>query len=75
MLNISPVGRNCSVEERNQFEEYDAENHVREKLIQALKKEFPNLALTYSIGIQVYSHLFGYYLKGKIFLSVNRHLL
>lgn len=50
MLNISPVGRNCSHEERLQFYEYDNEYHVREKFIQALKKEFPNLALTYSIG-------------------------
>lgn len=51
MLNISPVGRNCSVEERNRFEEYDKEHHVREKFIQAIKKEFPDLPLTYSIGI------------------------
>lgn len=50
MLNISPVGRNCTKEEREQFYEYDIENQVRQKFIQALKKEFPNLALTYSIG-------------------------
>ena len=53
ILNISPVGRNCTTEERNQFYEYDAENQVREKFIQALKKEFPNLALTYSIGMKI----------------------
>ncbi|XP_043499600.1 phosphomannomutase 2 [Polistes fuscatus] len=53
MLNIAPVGRNCTDEERNQFHEYDIENHVRQKFIQALKKEFPNLALTYSIGGQI----------------------
>ncbi|KAJ8681858.1 hypothetical protein QAD02_017650 [Eretmocerus hayati] len=53
MLNISPVGRNCSVDERNQFNEYDAENHIREKFIQAIKKEFPDLPLTYSIGGQI----------------------
>ncbi|XP_014607151.1 PREDICTED: phosphomannomutase [Polistes canadensis] len=53
MLNIAPVGRNCTNEERNQFHEYDIENHVRQKFIQALKKEFPNLALTYSIGGQI----------------------
>lgn len=50
MLNISPVGRNCSKKERELFNEYDNENHIREKFIQALKKEFPDLALTYSIG-------------------------
>lgn len=53
MLNISPVGRNCTKEEREQFNEYDIENQVRPKFIQALKKEFPNLAVTYSIGGQI----------------------
>ncbi|XP_001605473.1 phosphomannomutase [Nasonia vitripennis] len=53
MLNISPVGRNCTTEERNQFNEYDQEHQIREKFIQALKREFPNLALTYSIGGQI----------------------
>ncbi|KZC07308.1 PREDICTED: phosphomannomutase [Dufourea novaeangliae] len=53
MLNVSPVGRNCSTEERIQFYEYDIENQIRQKFIHALKKEFPNLALTYSIGGQI----------------------
>jgi len=49
-MNVSPVGRNCSKREREQFYEYDSEHHVREKFIQALKKEFPDLGLIYSIG-------------------------
>lgn len=53
MLNISPVGRNCSQEERLQFYEYDNKHLIRQKFIQALKKEFPDLALTYSIGGQI----------------------
>ncbi|EGI70004.1 Phosphomannomutase 2 [Acromyrmex echinatior] len=53
MLNISPVGRNCSKKEREQFYEYDNEHHIREKFIQVLKKEFPDLGLTYSIGHRV----------------------
>ncbi|XP_076220891.1 phosphomannomutase [Nomia melanderi] len=53
MLNVSPVGRNCTPEERIQFYEYDNENQVRQKFIQTLKKEFPDLALTYSIGGQI----------------------
>ncbi|XP_066593423.1 phosphomannomutase 2 [Prorops nasuta] len=53
MLNISPVGRNCTKEERLFFYEYDLENQIRQKFILALKKEFPNLALTYSIGGQI----------------------
>lgn len=50
MINVSPVGRNCSREERDQFLEYDNEHHIRAKFIEALKKEFRDLALTYSIG-------------------------
>jgi len=50
MMNITPVGRNCSKKEREQFHEYDSEHHIREKFIQALKKKFPDLGLTYTIG-------------------------
>lgn len=50
MINISPVGRNCSKKEREQFFEYDREYHIREKFIQVLRKKFPDLTLTYSIG-------------------------
>lgn len=50
MMNVTPVGRNCSKKEREQFNEYDCEHHIREKFIQALKKEFPDLGLTFSIG-------------------------
>lgn len=55
MLNVSPIGRNCSKEERNQFEEYDLkpENDVRKKMVAVLQKEFSDLNLTYSIGGQI----------------------
>ncbi|KOX72772.1 Phosphomannomutase [Melipona quadrifasciata] len=53
MINVSPVGRNCTKDERVQFYEYDLEHQIRQKFIQALKKEFPDLALTYSIGGQI----------------------
>lgn len=53
MLNVSPVGRNCNQKERLQFYEYDLENQVRQKFIQALKKEFSEVPLTYSIGGQI----------------------
>jgi phosphomannomutase len=46
MINVSPVGRNASVEERNQYEKYDKEHGVREKFIEVLEKEFPDLGLT-----------------------------
>ncbi|KAK0083496.1 hypothetical protein PV325_008698 [Microctonus aethiopoides] len=53
MINVSPVGRNCSQKERLEFYEYDKENQIRKKFITALKKEFPDLPLTYSIGGQI----------------------
>jgi len=53
MVNVSPIGRNASVQERNEYQDYDLEHKVREKFIEALKKEFPDLGLTYSIGGQI----------------------
>lgn len=61
MINISPVGRNCTKEERIQFYEYDLEHQIRQKFIQAIKKEFPDLALTYSIGKQDFLYLCKYF--------------
>ena len=53
MLNVSPIGRNCSKEERNEFEKYDQIHEVRKKMIVELKKEFDDLELVYSIGGQI----------------------
>lgn len=53
MVNISPVGRNASTQQRNDFEAYDKTHHVREKLVDALREEFKDYGLTYSIGGQI----------------------
>lgn len=53
MLNISPIGRSCSQKERDEFEQYDKEHKIREKMIDALRNEFGNFGLTYSIGGQI----------------------
>ncbi len=53
MLNISPIGRNCSQKERDDFEVYDIVAKVREKMISKLKASFPEFHLTYSIGGQI----------------------
>ncbi|KAF2842951.1 putative phosphomannomutase [Patellaria atrata CBS 101060] len=53
MINVSPVGRNASVQERNDYEKFDKENGVRVKFIEELKRKFPDLGLTYSIGGQI----------------------
>lgn len=51
MLNVSPIGRSCSQEERDEFEEYDKIHKVRETMIDVLRNEFDGL--TYSIGGQI----------------------
>ncbi|GAA5852352.1 hypothetical protein JCM8547_006751 [Rhodosporidiobolus lusitaniae] len=53
MVNISPIGRNASVKERDEFERYDKEHQVRAKLVNLLKEEFADYGLTYSIGGQI----------------------
>lgn len=53
MINLSPIGRNCSQQEREDFCEYDREHLIRLKMISALEEEFPDYRLKYSIGGQI----------------------
>jgi len=53
MINISPIGRNCSQKERDEFEVFDKAHGVRTKMIAALQAKFADLKLTYSIGGQI----------------------
>ena len=53
MINVSPIGRNCSREERNTYEEFDLKNNVRKNMIAAMEKELGDLNLCYSIGGQI----------------------
>lgn len=53
MLNISPIGRNCSRDERNAFNAYDDVHGIRRTMVQALQREFPDYGLKYSIGGQI----------------------
>jgi phosphomannomutase len=46
MINVSPVGRNASKEERDEYEAWDKKTNTRAKMIEALKKEFPDYGLT-----------------------------
>jgi len=52
-VNISPVGRNASNQEREDYEKYDLEHGIRKTFVEALHKEFPDFGLTYSIGGQI----------------------
>ena len=53
MINVSPIGRNCSKEERDAFEEYDKIHKIRQTFVETLRKEFEDLNLTFSIGGQI----------------------
>lgn len=53
IINVSPVGRNCTYEQRNEFEKYDYINKVRERMIQEVQIKFADLNLVYSIGGQI----------------------
>lgn len=53
LVNISPIGRNCSIEEREEFYEFDKRNKIRENMVMKLKENFPYLPLDYAIGGQI----------------------
>ncbi|KAI9288434.1 eukaryotic phosphomannomutase [Umbelopsis sp. AD052] len=53
MINVSPIGRNCSQEERNEFEKYDLARGLRKKFVSDLRAAFSHLELTFSIGGQI----------------------
>lgn len=53
MINVCPIGRQCSYDERLDFVKYDKENFVRQKMIEALNKEFSDVDLKFSIGGQI----------------------
>lgn len=58
MINVSPIGRNCSMEERVEFEHYDLAHGIRKDLVEALEAKFPEYKLKYSIGGQISMDVF-----------------
>lgn len=60
MINISPIGRNCSQSEREEFYHFDKINNTRQKIIHEIKHELPHLNLQYSIGGQISIDIFPY---------------
>uniref|UniRef100_A0A674PLY2 Phosphomannomutase n=1 Tax=Takifugu rubripes TaxID=31033 RepID=A0A674PLY2_TAKRU len=53
MLNICPVGRSCTQEERREFYELDQKEKIREKFVAVLQEEFKGKGLSFSIGGQI----------------------
>lgn len=46
MINVSPIGRNASQEERMEFERYDKVHKIRETFVGLLREKFSDLGLT-----------------------------
>lgn len=53
MVNICPIGRNCSYEERLEFSKLDQQNGIRAKMVEAFNQKFHDYNLTFSIGGQI----------------------
>ena len=53
MINVSPIGRACSREQRNEFEEYDKVHNIRKTFVATLQQKFADYGLRYSIGGQI----------------------
>lgn len=50
MINICPIGRQCSYEERTEFNRLDNEQGIRQKFVEALRKEFEEIGMEFAIG-------------------------
>jgi len=58
MINISPIGRNASNDERNEYEKYDKQHNIRAQFVDVLKQKFSDFGLTFSIGGQISFDIF-----------------
>ncbi len=53
MINVSPIGRNCSSQERSEFVVYNSQNKVLESFKDSVEKEFSCFNLRFAIGGQI----------------------
>lgn len=53
MINVCPIGRQCTYDERLEFNRFDNQHSIRQKMVEALRKEFADVGLTFSIGGQI----------------------
>jgi len=53
LINLCPVGRSCSLEERNQFAKFDEEHGIRDTFKAELEKRFGHLGLQFAKGGQI----------------------
>ncbi|CAH8541741.1 unnamed protein product [Schistosoma turkestanicum] len=53
LINVCPVGRSCSQEERDEFSEYDAKHKIRENFVKKMRLEFHSSPLQFALGGQI----------------------
>ena len=54
MINVCPIGRNCTQEERLEFFDYDNKHKVRETMVKLMEEKFgEEYGLKFSIGGQI----------------------
>jgi len=58
MINVSPIGRNATIQERLEFEAYDKVHGVRAAFVKVLQEKFADYGLTFSIGGQISFDIF-----------------
>jgi len=58
MINVSPIGRNATIEERKQFQAYDKETGIRKAFVEILREKFSDYGLTFSIGGEISFDIF-----------------
>lgn len=58
MVNICPIGRSCTYEERLSFVAEDEKHGIRNKMVAAYQKEFSDYGLSFAIGGQISIDIF-----------------
>ena len=58
MINVSPIGRLCTHEQRKEFFEWDKEAGCRQRIVDMIKEDLPNLPLEMAIGGEISIDLF-----------------
>ena len=58
LINVCPVGRNCSQKEREEFNAFDQIHKVRETFVAVLEEKFKHLNCKFSIGGQISMDVF-----------------
>ncbi|KAJ7132111.1 eukaryotic phosphomannomutase [Mycena epipterygia] len=58
MINVSPLGRNATIAERNDFAAYDQIHGLRAAFVKVLQEKFVDYGLTFSIGGKISFDIF-----------------